>query len=42
MVNDLEVRVHQFKMMELPGQLMGVHMGTYHLIHAYPVNAHRS
>lgn len=29
---DLETRVKQFMCMELPGQSMGVHMGTSYLV----------
>lgn len=30
--NDLEARVNQFKTMSLPGQPMGMHMGTSYLV----------
>ncbi len=29
---DLQQRVHQFNMMELPGQPLGMHMGTNYLM----------
>lgn len=31
-LNDLETRVEQFAMLELPGQPRGMHMGTSYLV----------